>query len=285
MTGQTRPWTDQRFADDVLARMAADYARDGAVHVPGLLEPSWIDRLSACIEAVRTAQAAGAAPEGVECYTAPGRLTIRWMHRAFADAQAFFTESGAGPVTARIIGAATLQYWFDLTFVHEPAGGAVGTPWHHDIAAFPFSGTQIPSLWIAMSDIPLDMAPLQCIQGSHLDRTQYRPPVYIDEDAQTPAGYADLPDVSAAVAEGRAHVLQWDVKAGDAIIIHPYTLHGAPPVAVERSRIAFTTRWMGDDVRWAPDAFSMAIPGVDYGAVRVGERPDGPLFPYLDGWS
>jgi ectoine hydroxylase-related dioxygenase (phytanoyl-CoA dioxygenase family) len=183
---------------------------------------------------------------------------------------------------AAVIGAKRLQYWYDLTFIHDPNAEGAGSPWHHDIAAFPCKGAQIPSLWIAMSDITRDMAPLQCIRGSHRNPIMFRPPVYIDPQAPMPTGYGDMPDVEARIAAGEYERISWEVKAGDALLIHPSTLHGSPSNRADRPRIAFTTRWAGDDVVWRPDAFSMSVPGVDLASVPVGERPSGPFFPYVD---
>ena len=285
-----------RFSLAELARFARRYADDGVVHVPGLLAADWVERLTRAVTRARTELtaargstnpvqgAAAAAPaEGyptAEYSAAPGRCTIRWLWRDRPEVRAFFTDSGVAPVVAALIGAHRLQYWFDLTFIHDPGADGEGTPWHHDIAAFPCKGTQIPSLWIALTDVDADMSPLRCIAGSHRNLAMFRPPVYVDQAGQLPDGYVDMPDVEAGIARGEYEVLDWEVRAGDALLIHPYTLHGAPPNRSPRPRIAFTTRWAGDDVVWAPDALSMKVPGIDLGHVPHGERPGGPYFPY-----
>ncbi len=166
-------------------------------------------------------------------------------------------------------------------FLRRRGADSAGLPWHHDIASFPRKGQQIPSLWIAMNDIDTDMSPLHCIRGSHRNPTQFRPPVYIEPGAALPAGYGDMPDVESKLASGEYERLSWDIRSGDALLIHPYTLHGAPPNRSDKARVAFTTRWAGDDVTWTPDAFSMKVPGLDLSRVPIGQRPDGPLFPYF----
>jgi hypothetical protein len=299
--------TQTPFSATALAAFAATYAADGVVHVPGLLSVDWVQRLvDVLAEARRTLTGeggaspaatgepatirAGVAPGSrlipgmhtAEWSSAPGRFTIRWLWRDLDSVRRFFTDSGVAPVVAAVIGARRLQYWYDLTFIHDPLADGAGTPWHHDIAAFPCKGTQIPSLWIALSDIGRDMAPLQCIRGSHRNPLMFRPPIHVDAERPVPPGYAELPDVEARIAAGDYERITWEVKAGDALIIHPNTLHGAPSNRADRTRIAFTTRWAGDDVVWKPDVFSMRVPGVDLAAVPVGERPSGPLFPFID---
>jgi ectoine hydroxylase-related dioxygenase (phytanoyl-CoA dioxygenase family) len=296
-----------RFSAAQLAAFHDTYQRDGVVKVPGLLPAEWVQRLGAALQRARRTLTARAAPvvnprlgqtagsnalavasaaqanDGyvtAEYSEAKGRLTIRWLWRDDPEVRAFFTDSGVAPVVAAVIGAQRLQYWYDLTFFQDPDADGAGSPWHHDIAAFPCKGEQIPSLWIAMTDIDRRMSPLHCIRGSHRNRTQFRPPVYVDPNLPLPEGYADIPDVEAGIASGEFERISWDFRAGDALMIHPYTLHGAPPNESDAGRIAFTTRWAGDDVVWKPDGFSMAVPGVDLSKVPVGRRPEGPLFPY-----
>jgi ectoine hydroxylase-related dioxygenase (phytanoyl-CoA dioxygenase family) len=278
-----------------LALYAETYARDGVVHVPGLLAADWVERLTGVVTRARadltgrhesinpvlgaTASAHADGYPTAEYSAAPGRCTIRWLWRDRPEVRAFFTDSGVAPVVAAVIGAHRLQYWFDLTFIHDPDADGAGTPWHHDIASFPCKGTQIPSLWIALTDVDADMSPLRCIAGSHRNPAMFRPPVYVDQAGELPEGYTDMPDVEARIARGEYRVLEWEIRAGDALLIHPYTLHGAPPNRSPWPRIAFSTRWAGDDVVWAPDALSMKVPRVDLGRVPVGERPAGEFFP------
>ena len=289
--------SEEKFSAAQLAAFAATYASDGVVHVPRLLSSGWVRRLTdVIVEArrsltpdharspmdhfVQVPEDTGKPYHVAEYSAAPGRFTIRWLWRDLETVRRFFTETGVAPVVAAIIGAKKIQYWYDLTFIHDPMAEGAGSPWHHDIAAFPCKGMQIPSLWIAMSDISRDMSPLECIRGSHRDPRMFRPPVHLPDGMATPLGYADLPDVPAKIAAGEYERISWDVKAGDALLIHPYTLHGAPANRSDKPRIAFTTRWAGDDVTWKPDHFSMRVPGVDLAQVPVGHRPDGRYFPY-----
>lgn len=275
--------TTSKFSSPRIQEFAEQYAADGVVKIPGLLSPQWISKLLEAVEEVRAHPAGEPLPwPTVQTSRAPGRLTIRWMWRDVDGVRRFFTDSGVAAVVGGVIRAKRLQYWYDLTFVQEPGADGEGSPWHHDIAAFCLKGTQIPSLWIALTDVSANSSPLKCIRGSHRNPTQFRPPVYVDPNIKLPDDYGELPDVEAQISAGAMEVLTWDFKAGDALIIHPYTLHGAPSNRSESARIAFTTRWAGDDVVWRPDALSMKVPGIDLAHVPVGQRPDGPLFPYID---
>ena len=161
-----------------------------------------------------------------------------------------------------------------------PGADGAGSPWPHDIASFPCKGEQIPSLWLAMNDIDDDMSPLHCIRGSHRAHQQFRPPVYVEPGTALPEGYVDMPDVEAKLASGEFERLRWDIRAGDALLIHPYTLHRPPANRSDKARGAFTTRRAVYYVSWQPDQCTKQVPGVDLAKVPVGQRPDGPLFPY-----
>lgn len=272
-----------------LAALRRAYDRDGAVMVPSLIDRAWVGRLRAAVDGViaksKTPEAEFEAISGVEVRrTKGGRITIRWMWREIDDVRRFFSESGVAERLGTIIGAKHLRLWFDLTFIHLPGSeDPSGSPWHHDIASFPFSGDHVPSLWITLTDIDPDMSPLRCLRGTHLDRVQYRPPVYVDPNGALPAGFVDAPDFEALVAAGKYEVMTWDhLKAGDALIIHPYTVHGAPGNRSKvNPRIAFSARLLGDDIRWRPTPLSMEMPGFDYAKIVPGSVPDSPRMPII----
>ncbi|MFN3287950.1 MAG: hypothetical protein ACK40H_05830, partial [Sphingomonadaceae bacterium] len=70
--------------------------------------------------------------------------------------------------------------------------------------------------------------------------------------------------------------------ARDMLLIHPKTIHASRPRApgLPGRRLAFTTRWIGSDVVWAPDALSVHIAGLsDHPAMVAGQPPPEALFP------
>jgi len=192
------------------------------------------------------------------------------------------------------VGSQTLRFWFDLTFIHDggqEGGVGVGTGWHHDIAAFGFKGEQLPSLWMAMSVANAERSRLMFIDKSHKTSPGfYRTPdaqMCFDADPNTPPdGMLSIPDFDALVAEGKEKIITWDCEAGDAIIIHPFTVHGASGnkgSTHNARRVAITTRWFGDDVRYYPTSgmYSQQVPGVPENPIVIGGRPDGQYFPMV----
>jgi ectoine hydroxylase-related dioxygenase (phytanoyl-CoA dioxygenase family) len=271
------------YSNSELEQMADFYAEHGVAYLPRLVEPVWVPRLLAEIDAA--AARAGVADSGsVVTYGAgPGRMTIRWLWRESQLLRDFMMNPALGETVARVIRASQVRFWYDNTFIHEGGTDGAGTPWHHDVAAFPLKGTQNPSLWIALTAADATTSTLQCIDGSHNDRVQYRPPPNPgQENRPADPGFVDLPDIDALLAENKLKSLSWTVEPGDALLIHPYTLHGAAANRVlGRRRVSLTTRWAGDDVVWGPDRYSMKVPGMDIATVEPGTPPSGDLFPLV----
>lgn len=276
---------------DIPALNAA-YDADGVVKVPGLVSQAWVERLTSAITEFRKRDPGDA----FSTYFGhgPGRTTIRWMWREVDDLIAFARESGVAPVIGGVVGASSLRFWYDNTFIQEAGYDGfsrdagyerefrAGTPWHHDAVVFPFTGEQNPGLWVALTPVTEGTAPLTCIKGSHRTGELYRPAVYVDQDAPVPEGFRALPDWDAAIAAGEWEKVWFPMAPGDALILHPSIVHSAPPVRGGGStRIGFSSRWAGDDIRWWPHPYSMRFLGIDYDDIEDGTPPDGAYFPLV----
>jgi ectoine hydroxylase-related dioxygenase (phytanoyl-CoA dioxygenase family) len=217
-------------------------------------------------------------------------MTIRYLWRENPVVRDFLLRDEMAATIARIVGTKTLRFWFDLTFIHNgsTSGSAgAGTPWHHDIAAFSFKGEQLPSLWMAMTETNAERSRLMFIDGSHKTVPGY----YRTADAKKPEngekdGFLDLPDFDAMIANGEVRVITWDCQPGDSIILHPNTIHGAlgnSGTGAHSRRVAITTRWLGDDVRFLPFSYTQSLKqlGVVETDLALGARPHGDWFPLV----
>ncbi len=282
---------DQSTAYDIPA-LKAIYDADGVVKVPALVSRAWVERLTTAIAGFRERD-----PGDVRSTYfghGPGRTTVRWMWREVDALLQFACEPGIASLIGGVIGASSLRFWYDNTFIQEsgfegftPAAGyerefLAGTPWHHDAVAFPFTGEQNPGLWVALTPVTEDTAPLTCIKGSHRTGALYRPAVYVDQHETVAEGFHATPDWDAAIAAGEWEQVWFPMEPGDALIIHPSTIHSAPPAKDgAQTRIGFSTRWAGDDIRWWPHPYAMDFLGVDYADVEEGTAPDGAFFPLV----
>ncbi len=269
------------------------YARDGCVHVPGAFSGYWCDRLLAASERIidefkagKTTAENGYADGSTERVIVNARYEGRMaFNQAVAydpDFNAWQKESCAAELVATLTGSSTLRYLMDTTFIKWNADSDTATPVHHDIAVYCFKGSQVPSLWIPLRDVGEDDAPLQTVIGSHKwQDTMYRPPTS-SLDTTLPPGYAERSEIPARIESEGAEWRTWLCKAGDALLIHPYTLHASLPKKSEgHMRIGFSSRWMGDDVKWAPNALSPTDHITDRNLLKEGDAPPDNQYPII----
>lgn len=281
----------KRYTEQEIADFTAFYEEHGVVRLPGLIEPDWVEKIINTVDdTIARADEPRSSGSALSFGRGEGRMTIRYMWREIPLVRDFLLRPEMGEIIARIIGAKNLRFWFDLTFIHN--GGTdgskgAGTDWHHDIAAFGFKGELLPSMWMALTPANAQRSRLMFIDGSHKRVPgMYRPP--LGGMATVPPGedgFLDIPDFDALVAEGKERIVTWDCNPGDAIILHPYVIHGAQgntsPTNHGR-RVAITTRWLGEDVRWYPqNGIGTRMPGIAESNIHNGSKPDGEWFPLV----
>ena len=276
---------------DEIRQLAADYDVHGAVHLPGLLDSETLAQLQAAVDtALTTIEQPRSAGQAASCLRSEGRLTMRYLWRDNADLRRVLLQPAIAQLIANIIGSRTLRFWFDLTFVHfaaETGKPGMGTPWHHDVPTFSFKGELMPSLWLALTPAHSTLSRLLFIDGSHrTNQGYYRSPELPKPAPGEQDGFIDLPDFDALIARGEVRMLTWDCAAGDAILLHPATIHGAAGHdgrGAHPRRIAMTTRWLGDDVRFLPYSYDRARqqPAVAQTKLMLGQRPHGEWFPLV----
>ena len=139
---------------------------------------------------------------------------------------AFVVESRLAELAADIVGP-DVVYRDSMINVKSPGqGGAVG--WHQDLPFYPHTNTSTIQILIALYDVPPEQGPLELIPGSH------QGPIY--------EHYDDAGNWTGKVRAADLDVIDWSskttlpCKAGDAILLHPLTLHGSGPNNSQRSR-------------------------------------------------
>jgi ectoine hydroxylase-related dioxygenase (phytanoyl-CoA dioxygenase family) len=281
----------KRYGAEEIRHLAADYAVHGAVHLPGFLGDEELARLQEIVTtAAATIDEPRAAGQARSSQRSDGRLTVRYLWRDRTDLREVLLQQTVARPIAHIIGSTTLRFWFDLTFLHfagEDGKSGMGTPWHHDVPTFSFKGDLMPSLWLALTSADSTLSRLMFIDGSHrTNHGYYRSPELPRPPPGSQDGYLDLPDFDTLIANGKVTVLTWDCQPGDAILLHPATIHGAwgnDGRGTHAQRIAMTTRWLGDDVRFLPYSYERALqqPAVAQSGLMIGQRPHGDWFPLV----
>lgn len=253
------------------------YQEEGAVCVKGAFK-EWVPRLMAAhdrlqdkleSQAEETPNGKSAKIENEDGYPPltysigkNGHFGIRNAVFADPDFRAWMTESPAADIMGQVLGAKTLQFWWDQSFCKtEDAAVGGATPWHTDAGSFSFLGEMLPSFWIAGTDVGPGNAPILTAVGSHKDRRLFRPVFGKEHVKQMPENYAELDEITKVVEDPNTEIKTWTVEAGDCLIIHPRTYHASSePHADAGRRIALTSRWLGDDIRWKKTEMTFDYP-------------------------
>jgi ectoine hydroxylase-related dioxygenase (phytanoyl-CoA dioxygenase family) len=272
--------------DDEIRRR---YAELGTVRVPGVVPPAAIAELTEILDDTVARLRAGElrpreTPDPVfreiefEDHDGYVRL-VNAMPRVPAMKD-WLARAELAPIVADVIGADSLRIWLDATFSKTGLAPETATPWHNDECTFSFQGEHLPSLWIALTDIAEDNAPLVTLAGSHRDRHRYHSP-FSPQDVERPEGFRPWSELLERVEAPDADVRVWTVDAGDILVIHPKTIHGSLPRRgqAEGRRLAFTVRFIGHDVVWEPTPLTMLAPFDRHPAMRRGAPPPEALFP------
>ena len=115
------------FEADLRGRRAADvqaaYRRDGVVCLRRAFDASWIETLREIVPAALAPDNAD-----LEQYS-DGFAGEMDCARKYPTVQDFVFSSPCAELAARVIGSASLNFFYDFLFVKEP-GAAARTPWH-----------------------------------------------------------------------------------------------------------------------------------------------------------
>lgn len=259
------------------------YQADGCVRIEGVFSSEWVERVRAGIDRLVATHEAGQTPQPVVDQSCQSPFfidgangTYRMLHVAAysPEIQQWISDSPAAETLADVIGANSLRYWLDGTFDKTGDGPVTATPWHNDECSYPLTGEHSASLWMALTDVDEDNAPLLTLRGSNRDPWRYHSS-FAPQDVTPPADFKPWSHLLGRVQAAGAPIQSWPAKAGDVLVIHPKTIHASAQRAAGKPgrRLAFSSRWIGDDIRYAPNPVAMAITGVKGSSPLVPGQP------------
>lgn len=268
---------------------AARYRHEGCVRVKNVFDTATCAKLAAVLNEALAAFEAGAlqrAPNAASHQNPPsvhrgdGQVQLRNFAQHVPELREWLWNSVAAELVAQLMGARHVRYWMDASFIKEGSSAGSATPWHNDECTFPFRGEMMPSFWVALTDVSMDNAPMVTLTGSNRDPWRYHSPM---SDA-TAFELEHIPwsHLERRVADPKTPRQTWPCAAGDILLIHPKTIHASLPRTAQYAgqRIALTTRWLGDDVIWQPNALTIRIPSIEStGLMKRGDPPPDELFP------
>jgi len=213
----------------------ARFERDGFLLARGVVPPEELTPLREIYDQLFRARAGWEGGDFFDMLDPEDRLDgarlpqLAWPSRQAPWLAGTQARRNAQALASTLLPGAELVWEFAI--MKPPLTGAA-TPWHQDEASFTI-GTPYRtaiSCWIALQDVTEEQGCLQYIPGSH------RGPL-LDHDSvggnrRAHALAATAPDLSRAVAV--------PVAAGDAVLHHSRTLHGAGPNTSPEPRRSLT---------------------------------------------
>ena len=262
------------------------YERDGVVLLEQPFDDYWIDGLSSRMRAIVDEIQAGKSEYYAK--STNGRVHVHNAVSKDAFFRRFVVESPAAEICARTIGSTSARFYFDVTFCKLAAGEKeavdAATSLHHDVAAFGFKGQHLPSFWLALTDVSEQDAPLVVALGSHKKITDLFRSPGVNPDLPLVEGYRDHHDIYDFVREGGFEMKLFPAKKGDVVVLNPYVVHASAPVEGDSAfRMGFSSRWIGDDVRWTPSPYTSVEAETYPTPVPVGSTAPDEWFPLI--WS
>ncbi len=264
----------------------------GTVRVPGVFDAGFVQRLTGLLDEAVTNLRAGSFPKrtdpdpvfrDIEFEDHDGYVRLVNLMPQMPALKRAILDSPAAETVAALTGATSLRCWLDATFSKIGLAKETATPWHNDECTFSLQGEQLPSLWIALTDVDADNSPLQTLAGSHRDRDRYYS-TFLPQGRERPPNYRPWSELLERVQAPDADIRTWTAAAGDILLIHPKTIHGAPPRRGDRAgrRLAFTLRWIGSDVLWQPNPLTLGLSPFDrHPAMTVDAPPPEEVFPVV----
>ena len=250
----------------------ADFHRDGAVLLRGVLERGWLDLIEAGLEH------AEANPDGMSAgVDMPLRIDqFPAMHSA--QLKKAIEDSPLAEIVGRVLNS-PVRFYMDQMF-YKPAGLIAPSAWHQDTCYYNVDGHQLVRSWVCVDPVPRE-ASLEVVRGSHLWNITYRPPVGMDPandpqgaqaidaahdrgeriigrdafeqwtyfDSFADPGLPKLPNIEAH--RESFDILGWDYQPGDVILFHGHILHSARGgVTLPHPRRSHAVLWAGADVHY-----------------------------------
>src|SRR3954466_3236892 len=253
------------------------FRRDGAVILRGLLSGEEVATLERGVER----NLADLSPLGMNA-TKPGEPgafveDFRNWER-IPEYRDVITTSALAATAAALTGSDQVRLFHDHLLVKE-AGTLDRSPWHQDQPYYCIDGTQTVSFWIPLDPVARPST-LEFVAGSHAEGRWYMPRSFVKGTAMVfdEGALEEVPDVDADRAA--FDIKGWAMQPGDAVAFNMLTLHAA--AGSQARRRAFSVRFCGDDVTWAPRPHRTSPPFDELdGVLAAGGALDHPLFPVV----
>jgi ectoine hydroxylase-related dioxygenase (phytanoyl-CoA dioxygenase family) len=251
----------------------------GVAHIQGAVSAQWIADMTRVLDTAIADLRAGKSANRSSTLLGPaefedhdGYIRLIKIYWNDANMRKVVEHSDCAEMVAEVIGSDSMQPWIDGTFIKEGRDPQTATPWHNDECLFPLRGEHSPSMWIALTDVDMDNAPLQTLAASNKDKHRYVSS-WAKDGISPPSHFHPWSELLERVNAPNADIRVWTAKAGDMLVIHPKTIHASLPRTTQRDgrRIGFSLRWVGSDIRYKHNPTARTPPFQGIAAIKEGE--------------
>lgn len=226
------------------------YREEGVVLLPAFADQATVALLRAAAE-----RRAETPSDHADELSETGRLlSDQFLYNDMDEFREFVFQTAVAENAGRAMGVDRVRLYFDHLFVCAPQ-----TPtdyyWHQDVPYWPVEGQAICSIWLSLTDCTPESSALQFVRGREHQDQLYAQIPFGDEDPARHTNFAAAdrpPPPDFHTEPERYEILNWDYNAGDAVLFNARIMHSSGGNSSQDvNRIAYSTRWIGDDVRFA----------------------------------
>jgi len=278
---------------EIPASAVEAFRRDGHVKLQGALTAAEITAYRPHLNAVIDACVAddGLVARGLVDVGA-GWKYVKNIWAQSPVSRRFVTSRRLGRIAADLMGVDAVRLFRDQSYYKEPGGGS--TPWHQDMRFIPLETDQIVSIWIPISRVSPDMAPMDYASGSH--RASRLLGISGPEEEDMGEFEREM------AARGFPIANHGTFEPGDVAVHHANVMHGSRANASTRQREVIVAAYFPDGTPISGDLALGAEPSpmdaytnviraqnreIAMGGLRPGDVARGPALPlvYSRAWD
>lgn len=253
-------------------RIVDAYARDGYVHVKGVIPADELLELAKAVDhGVSVRKACDSRRIDEKTPYEQSFIQCQYLWEDFPAVRPLTFHQGLGHVLGRLLGAQAVRLWHDQALYKE-AGGRE-TEAHQDHAFWPIAEQDTITAWIPLQRVDAEAGCMGYVPGSHLADLEF-----IDIFRAQGAG-------DALVAKQAQPPEFVDCEPGDVIFHHGRTVHMAKPNRSASTRRAYTAIYFKEGCTRSTS--ERPHPSVDRDAILPGAPIDGlatpRVWPLADG--
>ena len=249
------------------------YQNQGALIIKNIFKP-WINILREGFEKVLK-DPGPHARENVK--NEEGRFFEDYCNwQRISEFKKFAEDSPAAQIVGEATRSKSIQLFHEHIFVKEP-GTFKETPWHQDMPYYCVDGNDTGSFWIPLDPITIENS-LRVLLASHKLPKLVRPTKWSNEKPwyKNDDNFMEMPKINTT----DKNILKSEMNLGDAILFNFKVLHSSSGNETNKSRRAFSMRFIGDDVKYLERNGETSPPFKGIG-LKDGERMRKDWFPIV----